>query len=109
MGKPKATEYSKVVGLKFKDYNGCREMDRDVCQENLKLAPLDGTLSEFIQWLNELGEDEHFWWRGIGWTEGFRYFAFASESGQQTYFSSLKLDRDVRYPEWKRIEALPDA
>lgn len=101
---PAVPDTSFLTGLKFNNWNGCRECDTQTRLDNLKLAPLDDDMTTFVNWLNSLGDNECYWWRAIGWSEGFRYFNSANAGGQLFYLDSLRKDKSERLPHMIQLE-----
>lgn len=60
--------------LRWTNYNGLQELDRDTRRINAKLAPLDAFV-DFAAWLTKLRScDLDAWVRSIGWVEFTHYW-----------------------------------
>ncbi len=91
--KTKTKPPKSTLPLKWKDFNGCREMDRETVRENIKLAPLD-TFDAWWSWLHDLSYDDRWaWFESVGWPEGGHYCANSSYA-EHTAYPGLIRDRD---------------
>lgn len=91
MKKYKIPDTSFLDGLKFTNYNGCREMDKPTTEANLLIAPMQDR-ETFENWLFSMKhENQLIWWKATGWTEGYGYYnECCSDKARECQFIQLK-------------------